>query len=224
MSVSIRQRPSSATTVVFVLLFTTLLQAGISSSMTFGRLADFISSRTLEQLQLGWLIVRGCLMVAVLVLWALNRKRALFRAIIVANGILTIGLLASAAGLTDVLFALSTSVAGVVLGDVVLMAAANILIFSIWYWIIDPPGIDENQPLDAPWDFLFPQRGSDLPHYASWTPKYTDYLYLAFNTTFAFSPADTLPLSARAKWMMMLQASISIVTIVVIAGAALNTL
>jgi hypothetical protein len=220
----IRNRPRSTTTVVIVLLLIMVLQGGISFSLTFGRLDVFVSDLTRERLQIGWLMVRGCLMVAVMILWALNRQRALFRAIIITNGFLTFGLLVNAAGLTIVLFTLNTSIAGVILGDVILMAVTNVLIFSIWYWIIDPPGIDENQPLDAPWDFLFPQRGSDLPNYDSWRPKYTDYLYLAFNTTFVFSPADTLPLSSRAKWMMMLQATISVVTIVVIAGAALNSL
>jgi hypothetical protein len=28
--------------------------------------------------------------------------------------------------------------------DVVLMATSNILIFSVWYWFIDPPGIEDD--------------------------------------------------------------------------------
>ena len=63
------------------------------------------------------------------------------------------------------------------------------------------------------WDFLFPQRGANLPHYESWPPRYTDYLYLAFTTSFAFSPTDTLPLTRRAKMLMLLQSAISIITL-----------
>ena len=104
------------------------------------------------------------------------------------------------------------------------MAITNILIFSIWYWIIDPPGIDETQRVDEPWDFLFPQRGADLPHYESWAPRYTDYLYLAFTTSFAFSPTDTLPLTRRAKMLMLMQSAISIITLTAIASSAVSLL
>jgi hypothetical protein len=41
--------------------------------------------------------------------------------------------------------------------DVVLVATSNILIFSVWYWLIDPPGIEDVSRADEPWDFLFPQ-------------------------------------------------------------------
>ena len=108
--------------------------------------------------------------------------------------------------------------------DVVLMAASNILIFSVWYWLIDPPGIEDVSRADEPWDFLFPQRSSPLPHYDGWVPHYADYLFVAFTTSFAFSPTDTLPLTQRAKMLMQLQAAISVVTLTGVAGSAINIL
>ena len=108
--------------------------------------------------------------------------------------------------------------------DVVLLAIANILLFSIWYWIIDPPGVDDKIRDNDPWDFLFPQRAQPLPNYESWVPRYTDYIYLAFTTSFAFSPTDTLPLTRRAKMLMLLQSTISLITLTGIAGAAINIL
>jgi uncharacterized membrane protein len=158
------------------------------------------------------------------VLWILNRKRDLFKAIILANGILTLGLIFNVAALMAVLIGFSSQAVKSLLIDVFLLAVTNILIFSIWYWIIDPPGVEENQRGDTPWDFLFPQRASSIPHYESWMPRYTDYLYLAFTASFAFSPTDTLPLSRRAKWLMLLQATISIITLTGIAGSAINIL
>jgi uncharacterized membrane protein len=107
---------------------------------------------------------------------------------------------------------------------VVLMAVSNVLIFSIWYWVIDPPGVEKVQREDAPWDFLFPQRAATVPHYENWAPKYTDYLYVAFTTSYAFSPTDTMPLTRRAKLLMLLQSVISIVTLTGIAGSAINIL
>ena len=77
--------------------------------------------------------------------------------------------------LGDVLFGISSQAIKTLLLDV-LLAVTNILIFSIWHWIIDPPGVEETWRVDAPWDFLFPQRADSLPHYESWVPRYTDYL------------------------------------------------
>ena len=163
-------------------------------------------------------MLRLILIAVLLLLWLLTRKRHLFRAIIITNGLLTFGLFVNMLALLDALTRLTAQAAEELVADVVLMAITNILIFSIWYWIIDPPGIDETQRVDEPWDFLFPQRGADLPHYESWLPRYTDYLYLAFTTSFAFSPTDTLPLTRRAKMLMLLQSTISIITLTGIAG------
>jgi hypothetical protein len=49
-----------------------------------------------------------------------------------------------------------------------------------------------------------------------------DYLFLAFNTSTAFSPTDVPPLSRWAKCTMMLQSVISLATVVVLAGRAVN--
>jgi hypothetical protein len=48
------------------------------------------------------------------------------------------------------------------------------------------------------------------------------YHYIAFTTSVAFSPTDTLPLIRRAKLLMLLQATVSLVTITGIAGSAIN--
>jgi hypothetical protein len=220
----IRDRSLSATTVTFVLLMALLLEGGVTYTLTSGALPESVSMLLRHQLQATWFAARSAVMAAVLVLWALNRTSGLFRALIVMNGMMTLGLLASAVGLFTALFGVSARSAGVLWLDVVFMAVANVLVFSIWYWIIDPPGIDEARGDDEPWDFLFPQRADALPGYEDWRPRYTDYLYVAFTTSLAFSPTDTLPLTRRAKLLMLLQATISTVTIVVIAGTAINNL
>jgi hypothetical protein len=51
-----------------------------------------------------------------------------------------------------------------------------------------------------------------------------DYLFLAFNTSTAFSPTDVPVLSRWAKLMMIVQASISLTTVVLIAARAVNIL
>jgi hypothetical protein len=220
----LRNRSPSLSMVVLVLLVIVILQGSISYSTTFGALSRYIPAMEDSPVAGSWLALRIILISVLLLLWLLTRKRHLFRAIIITNGLLTLGLFINLSALLDALTRLTAQAAESLVVDVVLMAITNILIFSIWYWIIDPPGINETQRIDEPWDFLFPQRGASLPHYESWVPKYTDYLYLAFTASFAFSPTDTLPLTRRAKMLMLLQSVISLVTLTAIASSAVSLL
>jgi uncharacterized membrane protein len=58
----------------------------------------------------------------------------------------------------------------------------------------------------------------------NWRPSFVDYLFLAFNTSTAFSPTDVPVLTSWAKLTMMLQSMISLTTIVLLAGRAVNIL
>jgi len=102
----------------------------------------------------------------------------------------------------------------------------NVLAFSLLYWQIDRGGPEARASGTSPMpDWLFPQAGveaEDLP--LDWRPVFVDYLFLGFNTATAFSPTDVLPLTMRAKILMMLESSISLVTIVVVASRAINIL
>jgi hypothetical protein len=51
-----------------------------------------------------------------------------------------------------------------------------------------------------------------------------DYLYVSFTNAMAFSPTDTLPLTVRAKSLMLIEALSSIATVVMVAGRAVNIL
>ena len=57
-----------------------------------------------------------------------------------------------------------------------------------------------------------------------WMPGFVDYLYLSFTNATAFSPTDTMPLTVRAKLLMLIEALASITTIVMVAGRAVNIL
>ena len=101
----------------------------------------------------------------------------------------------------------------------------NVLIFSLLYWQIDRGGPEArlNNASTQP-DWLFPQVGApdDVP--PDWRPVFVDYLFLGFTTATAFSPTDALPLTSRAKMLMMFESTISLVTIVVVASRAINIL
>lgn len=104
---------------------------------------------------------------------------------------------------------------------------SNILVFACWYWRIDGGGPHKRElsaahPTRA---FLFPQMtlhdSGRAPGFA-WSPTFVDYLFLAFNTSTAFSPTDTAVLTRSAKVLTMIQASISLTIIVVLAARAIN--
>jgi len=72
--------------------------------------------------------------------------------------------------------------------------------------------------------FLFPQMLSQEGENVPWSPHFMDYLFLAFNTSTAFSPTDTAALSRWAKLGMMLQSLISLTIVALLAARAVNIL
>ena len=107
----------------------------------------------------------------------------------------------------------------------------NILVFACWYWRLDAGGPHQRSLRRSHTDgaFLFPQMvlDPDLRKEMGedqWSPGFVDYLFLAFNTSTAFSPTDVPVLSRWAKVLMMIQASISLATIALLAARAVNIL
>jgi hypothetical protein len=98
--------------------------------------------------------------------------------------------------------------------------AMNVLTFSLLYWQIDRGG----PAFLAKRDWLFPQEGIRETAASDWQPSFVDYLYLAYSTATAFSSTDVLPLTSRAKMLMMLESTISLVTILAVASRAINIL
>jgi hypothetical protein len=108
---------------------------------------------------------------------------------------------------------------------------SNILVFASWYWRLDAGGPNARDLRGAHTDgaFLFPQMtllpaarkamGED-----TWNPGFIDYLFIAFNTSTAFSPTDCPVLSRWAKVMMMMQSMIAFSTVVLLAARAVNIL
>jgi len=100
---------------------------------------------------------------------------------------------------------------------------SNILVFASWYWRLDAggPNLRELRGEHSDGAFLFPQMTLDD---REWMPGFVDYLFLAFNTSTAFSPTDVPVLSRWAKGMMMVQSSISLTTLALLAARAINIL
>ncbi len=102
---------------------------------------------------------------------------------------------------------------------------SNVLIFSLLYWQIDVGGPEArlHNSKQTP-DWIFTQASLPEDIMPNWKPTFIDYLFLSFTTATAFSPTDTLPLTQRAKLLMMTESSISLVNIAAIAARAINIL
>lgn len=108
---------------------------------------------------------------------------------------------------------------------------ANILVFASWYWRLDAggPRAREMRGVHTDGAFLFPQMTLDHESKREmgeqcWSPGFIDYLFIAFNTSTAFSPTDSPVLSSWAKGLMMVQALISFATVALLAARAVNIL
>jgi uncharacterized membrane protein len=108
---------------------------------------------------------------------------------------------------------------------------SNVLVFASWYWRLDGGGPNQRDKRGVHTDgaFLFPQMMMDQERKRQmgeecWSPGFIDYLFLAFNTSTAFSPTDVPVLSRWAKVMMIVQSIISLATVVLLAARAVNIL
>ncbi|MHA6757229.1 hypothetical protein [Streptacidiphilus sp. PAMC 29251] len=62
----------------------------------------------------------------------------------------------------------------------------------------------------------------DFP--SDWVPAFTDYLYVSVTNSTAFSPTDTMPLSARAKLMMSIEGIAALLTSLLVIARAVSIL
>jgi uncharacterized membrane protein len=101
----------------------------------------------------------------------------------------------------------------------------NIIIFGLWYWEMDGGGPGRRMAAARhEQDFFFPQNQNEDYKHPHWRPTFVDYLYVSSTNAMAFSPTDTMPLSRRAKMLMLAQAMISLVTVALVAARAVSLL
>ena len=148
----------------------------------------------------------------------------------ILNGVVTVAMIGS---LTLLLSALAEHKLAPtqILRSAAALWASNILVFASWYWRLDGggPHMRELTPGHTDGAFLFPQmtmhpEAKIAAGEHEWEPNFIDYLFLAFNTSTAFSPTDVPVLSRWAKILMMIQALISLLVIALLAARAVNIL
>jgi hypothetical protein len=176
-----------------------------------------------------WLISVGP-EVALLVPLAVNRYRrqleqlgkrrmvalALLGVVSLTNGLLLLALLGS-------LISGHERSGGQLLLKATTIWGTNVIAFGLWYWGFDRGGpVRRNQPDPPPPDFQFPQMENPQLAAPGWYPQLVDYVYISFTNAIAFSPTDAMPLSRRAKLLMLTESAISSLTVLLVAARAVN--
>ncbi len=107
----------------------------------------------------------------------------------------------------------------------ILLWVTNVLLFGVWYWELDRGGpVDRAANSEAYPDFLFPQMTDPRFAPTDWHPGMLDYLYVSLTNASAFSPTDTMPLTATAKSLFGAQSVTALATIGLVFARAVNIL
>ena len=101
--------------------------------------------------------------------------------------------------------------------------ATNVIAFGLWYWEVDRGGpVRRLEPDPLLPDFQFPQMENPQLAAPGWKPELIDYVYVSFTNSIAFSPTDSMPLTRRAKLLMLSESAISALTVLLVAARAVN--
>jgi hypothetical protein len=98
----------------------------------------------------------------------------------------------------------------------------NNLAFALLYWLMDGGGPIARTRLTVPEDLAFTQQMSPELAPPGWRPVFLDYLHLGFTNATAFSPTDVMPLTHRAKYAMLVQASVALALFGLVVARAVN--
>jgi hypothetical protein len=101
--------------------------------------------------------------------------------------------------------------------------ATNVIAFGLVFWALDRGGpIRRLRPSPPPPDFQFPQMENPGLAEPDWHPRLIDYVYISFTNSVAFSPTDAMPLTRRAKLLMLSESATSALTVLLVAARAVN--
>jgi len=98
----------------------------------------------------------------------------------------------------------------------------NNIAFAMLYWLMDGGGPSRRARTQEPVDFAFTQHMSPELAPPGWRPVFVDYLHLGFTNATAFSPTDVMPLTHRAKYTMLVQATVALALFGLVVARAVN--
>lgn len=99
----------------------------------------------------------------------------------------------------------------------------NVIAYGLWFWAFDRGGPARRRAPDPPPpDFQFPQMENPTLAEPGWHARLLDYVYVSFTNSIAFSPTDAMPLTERAKLLMLSESAVSSITILLVTARAVN--
>jgi hypothetical protein len=179
-------------------------------------------------IRLPWLLpaVEGVLLIVLVTSnpsGAVERRR-LYRVALALVGLLVVVALWATALLVDDLIrgkGVSNSASELLASGVVIWLGNN-LAFGLLFWLLDGGGPLARSRRSTPVDFAFTQHLNPELGATGWRPVFLDYLHLGFTNSLAFSPTDVMPLTHRAKYAMLVQASVALALIGLVVARAVN--
>jgi hypothetical protein len=179
-------------------------------------------------IRVAWL-APGIEAVLLVVLFAANpgnpaERRRLRRLAVGLVGVLVLAALWSTALLIDDLIEGkgNTNKPADLLASGALVWLGNNLAFAMLYWLVDGGGPYARSLRAAPVDFAFTQHMSPELAPPGWRAVFLDYLHLGFTNATAFSPTDVMPLTHRAKYLMLVQSTVALALFGLVVARAVN--
>ena len=144
----------------------------------------------------------------------------------IATLLIALVTLANFASLAVVIYALAQgqSTGGVaLLGSAIAILFTNIIVYALWYWEIDSPGLTNRRWTTSDKDFQFVQQDM-RDEFPGWRPRFVDYLYMSIINSLNGATPSAHPLSGNAKMLMATQAIISVLTLALVVARSVGIL
>jgi hypothetical protein len=195
-----------------------LFQAQLALVVAIG--LQLVTNRLGSELLPGsqYLIIFTEIALAIVIGFTANLQRPSARGFHHAIAVILLGLI-TAANISGLIFVLhylivthATIEGTTLLASALAIFLTNIIVFALWYWEIDSPGLTRTRWSKHDKDFQFTQQdiSRDLP---DWQPQFVDYFYLSVTNAINFAPAGDRPITHQAKLLMSSQALVSVFTL-----------
>jgi uncharacterized membrane protein len=152
-------------------------------------------------------------------------KRSLYRTLSFAMlGLISAENISSVIIVLNLLVTESSHISGYnLLASAIAIFLTNIIVFALWYWEIDSPGLSGKKWSKHDKDFQFTQQDLSI-EFREWQPSFPDYLYLSITNAINFAPADARPLTHQAKLLMGIQSLVSVSIVALIIARSVSIL
>lgn len=109
------------------------------------------------------------------------------------------------------------------LGSAIAIFFTNVIVYALWYWEIDSPGLTNRKWTKSDKDFQFVQQdiGREFSH---WQPEFVDYFYISIINSINGATASAHPITKQAKILVATQAIISIFTLALVVARSVSIL